>query len=127
MRRVSMLVLVTALTFAALLMPAAASASARHETALGTFSMFNPCTGEQVQVTGTFHYLVFQHGDLTHTSGGKGVGLTSGNEYVYVRRGFETNVHGFSEVIHLISVGPGSDMTLTDDLGDAEDPVITCS
>jgi hypothetical protein len=36
-------------------------------------------------------------------------------------------VQGFSEVIHLISVGSGSDLTLSDDLGDAVDPEITCS
>ena len=89
--------------------------------------MDNPCTGEQVQVTTTSHYLVFQHGDITHSSSSTGIGLTSGNEYIYVRRGFETNVQGFFEVIHLISVGPASDLTLSDDLGDADDPVISCT
>jgi hypothetical protein len=121
------LFVVVAVSTLVLMVPAAVFASAGHETAAGTFSMFNPCTDEQVQVTTTNHYLVFQHGDLTHSSSGKGVGLRSDNEYVYVRRGFETGVQGFFEVIHLISVGPGSDMTLTDDLGDGEDPVITCS
>ena len=123
MKLLSGLVLLTV----ALVVPASAHASARHDTALGTFTMFNPCTGEDVQVTTTNHYLVFQHGDLTHSSGGTGIGLTSGNEYRYVRRGFETNVQGFYEVVGLVSVGPGSDLTLSDDLGDAEDPVITCS
>jgi hypothetical protein len=121
------LLVAVAVSTLALLMPAAVFASARHETVPVTFPVFNPCTGEQVQVTTTNHYLVFQHGDLTHSSNGKGVGLTSGNEYVYVRRGYETGVHGFFEVIHLISLGSGSDMTLTDDMGDVEDPVITCS
>ena len=107
--------------------PASASADARHVTAPGTYSMSNPCTGEQVQVTATFHYLVFGRGDLTHSSGGTGVGLTSGNAYRYTRSGFETNTQGFFEVIHLISVGPGSDLTLSDQLGDDEDPVIGCS
>lgn len=120
------LLVAVAVSTLALLMPAAV-ASAGHETVPVTFPVFNPCTGEQVQVTATFHYLVFRQGDLTHSSSGMGVGLTSGNEYVYVRRGYETGVHGFFEVIHLISVGTGSDMTLTDDMGDVEDPVITCS
>lgn len=88
--------------------------------------MWNPCIGEEVQVTATFHYLVFWHGDLTHSSGGTGVGVTSGKAYRYVRSGFETGAQ-FSEVIHLISVGPASDLTLSDQLGDAEDPVIRCS
>ncbi len=107
--------------------PASAHADARHSTSPGTFTMSNPCTGEEVQVTGTFHYLVFGQGDLTHTSGGTGVGLTSGTAYRYVRNGFETNVQGFYEVVHLISQGPGRDLTLRDNLGDAEDPVINCS
>jgi len=111
----------------ALAVPASAYASADPGTAPGTFTMFNPCTGEDVQVTTTNHYLVFQQGDLTHSSEGTGIGLTSGTEYKYVRRGVETNVQGFFEVIRLISVGPASDLTLTDDLGDAEDPVISCS
>ena len=121
------LLVVVAVSTLALMVPAAVSASADHRTSAATYAVFNPCTGEQVQLTTTNHYLVFQHGDLTHNSSGHGVGLTSGNKYVYVRRGFETNMHGFFEVIHLISAGPGSNMTLTDDLGDAEDPVITCS
>jgi hypothetical protein len=104
-----------------------ASASADPGTAPGTFTMFNPCTGEDVQVTTTNHYLVFRHGDITHSSEGTGIGLTSGTKYRYVRRGFETNVQGFFEVVHVISVGPASDLTLTDDLGDAEDPDISCS
>jgi hypothetical protein len=111
----------------ALAVPASVYASADPGMAPGTFTMFNPCTGEDVQVTTTNHFLVFQHGDLTHSSEGTGIGLTSGTEYRYVRRGFETNMQGFFEVIHLISVGPASDLTLTDDLGDAEDPVISCS
>lgn len=115
------------LTVALVVFPASAYADARHSTSPGTFTMSNPCTGEEVQVTATFHYLVFGHGDLTHSSGGTGVGLTSGTAYRYVRSGFETNVQGFFEVVHLISVGPASDLTLSDQLGDAEDPVIGCS
>ncbi len=122
MKMLSVLVLVTA----ALVVPGSVSASARHSSEPGTHTMSNPCTGEDVQITSTNHYLVFKHGDLTHSSG-TGVGLTSGTKYRYVRRGFETNVQGFSEVIHLISVGSGSDLTLSDDLGDAVDPEITCS
>lgn len=124
MKLLSALVL---LTVALVVFPASAYADARHGTSPGTFTMSNPCTGEEVQVTATFHYLVFGHGDLTHSSGGTGVGLTSGTAYRYVRSGFETNVQGFFEVVHLISVGPASDLTWSDQLGDAEDPVIGCS
>ena len=107
--------------------PGSVSAAARHDTSEGEFVQFNPCTNEEVLVTATFHYLVFQHGDLTHSSRGDGIGLTTGMAYVYVRQGFETNTHGFFEVVRLISVGPASDMTLTDNLSDSEDPLITCS
>lgn len=103
------------------------AASADHRTAEVTFTEWNPCTGEEVQITTTLHFLVFSKGDLTHNSDGSGVGLTSGTAYQYIRRGFETNMHGFFEVIHLISAGPASDLTLHDDLGDSEDPVIVCS
>jgi hypothetical protein len=116
------------LSMIVLVAPASAYAAARHVTAEADFVMFNPCTNEQVRVTGTNHYLVFGPGDLTHTSNGSGIGLTSGNEYVYVRQGFETTVHGTSEVIRLISVGSASDMTLSDELFDPEiGPTITCS
>jgi len=107
--------------------PASANADARHGTSLGSYSMWNPCTSEDVQVTATFHYLVFVHGDLTHSSGGTGIGLTSGTAYRYLRSGFETNAPGFYEVIHLIAMGPASDLTLSDQLGDDEAPVIVCS
>ena len=104
-----------------------ASADARHNTVEVTFAEWDPCTGEEVQITATNHYPVFGKGDLTHSSRGSGVGLTSGTEYQYVRRGCETNMHGFFEVIYLISKGPRSDLTLHDDMGDTEDPVIVCS
>jgi hypothetical protein len=120
------LLLVLVLLTVALVVPASAYASTRHDTSPGTFTMYNPCTGEEVQVTTTNHYLVFRHGDLTHSSGGTGIGLISGTEYRYVRSGFETNDR-FFEVVHLISVGPASDLTLSDQLADAEDPVISCS
>jgi hypothetical protein len=92
----------------------------------GSFTMFNPCTNEDVLITGTFHYLVYRQGDRTHTSGGTGVGLTSGTEYVYVRQGTEVSGE-FSETIRLISLGSGSDLSFTDDLADTEDPVYVCS
>lgn len=103
------------------------AAGVRVARAPGAFELFNPCTGEAVAVAGTFHYLLYRDGDLTHTSSGRGIGVESGHEYVYLRRGVETSTAGFFEVVHLLAVGDGTDLTTHDDLGDAEEPIITCT
>jgi hypothetical protein len=124
MKRLAILIL----TGVALLIPGSALAAAQHGSFTGTFTMFNPCTDEDVLITTTFHQLDFQHGDLSHTSRGTGVGAESGAEYVYVGRFVETNMQGFFDIERLISVGPGSDMLKTDYLHDPEvGPTITCS
>jgi hypothetical protein len=88
--------------------------------------MFNPCTGEDVLITGTFHYLPYRHGDRSHTSDATGIGLTSGAPYRFVYQSTET-ANDFFEVVRLISLGPESDLSFTDYLSDTIDPIVSCS
>jgi hypothetical protein len=120
MRRVLAIGLVTA---AVLAFPLEAQARPADP---GQFTMFNPCTGEDVQITGTFHYRSDKHGDYSHTSDASGVGLTTGQQYRFVFRFVETS-DAYFEVVRLIALGPASDLSYTDDVGDAIEPAPSCS
>ena len=101
---------------AAMLALAVPVADARSTTSPGNLTIFNPCTGEDVDVSAVFHYIV-NRVDRSHTQRGTGVGVTSGDEYVFVFRFVETS-RDYFEVTRLIGKGDVPDAVWYDDLAD---------
>jgi hypothetical protein len=116
------------LSSVALVFPNAASAQSANVSRVGqTYTIFDPCTNEDVLITTTRVYVSYHGGDQTHTAAGTGVGVTTGTEYVFIEEAFDIQGLGGLIVTRLVAPGPEPDLTITDDPFDVVDPVVTCT
>jgi hypothetical protein len=116
------------LSSVALVFPNAASAQSANVSRVGqTYTIFDPCTNEDVLVTTTRVSVSYHGGDQTHTAAGTGVGVTTGTEYVFIEEAFDIQGLGGLIITRLVAPGPEPDLTITDDPFDVVDPVVTCT
>jgi hypothetical protein len=116
------------LSSVALVFPTAASAQSANVSKIDqTYTIFDPCTNEDVLVTITRVYLSYHGGDQSHTAAGTGVGVTTGTVYVFTEEAFDIRGLGGLDIIHLVAPGPEPDLTITDDPFDVIDPVVICT
>jgi hypothetical protein len=116
------------LSSVALLFPTAASAQSANVSRIDqTYTIFDPCTNEDVLITTTRVYVSYHGGDQTHTAEGTAVGATTGTEYVFTQEVFDIRGLGGLDIIHLVAPGSEPDLTITDDPFDVVDPVVTCT